>query len=129
MSSHQRRINRPTAPSIRHLFDLVDRITAVQWEMMITILRLGSANTTPSSAAARPAPKHNAVLDSPPAAKTSGPPIPVDPGTGQADVSPESIRSRAYEIYERRGHRPGDARADWYRAEAELGAVDGGATD
>jgi hypothetical protein len=32
----------------------------------------------------------------------------------------EDIRTRAYEIYLRRGGQPGDAQADWAQAEAEL---------
>jgi hypothetical protein len=32
----------------------------------------------------------------------------------------EMIRARAYEIYERRGTRPGDATEDWFQAEDEV---------
>jgi hypothetical protein len=46
-----------------------------------------------------------------------------DPEPAKAEVSPESIRARAYELYERRGRQPGDPLEDWRRAEAELRAV------
>src|SRR3954452_7183625 len=39
-------------------------------------------------------------------------------------VTVESIRARAYELYERRGHQPGEPAEDWRRAEADLRAAD-----
>lgn len=38
----------------------------------------------------------------------------------EVDLSDDSIRARAYELYERRDRRPGDALDDWNRARAEL---------
>jgi len=37
-------------------------------------------------------------------------------------VTVESIRARAYELYERRGHQAGEPLEDWRRAEADLRA-------
>ena len=34
--------------------------------------------------------------------------------------SPDMIRERAYQLYERRGSEPGHADQDWFRAEREL---------
>jgi hypothetical protein len=123
--NHGRPINTPAVFSMRQLVDLADRITAVQYEMMMAVFRVGSVHKAPSPAAAS---NRNAVLGNPDAAQTVNRPNSVDPGKGQAAVSTESIRARAYEIYERRGHQLGDTQDDWYRAEAELRAVDRSAT-
>lgn len=32
----------------------------------------------------------------------------------------DRIRTRAYELYEKRGGAPGDPESDWYQAEAEI---------
>jgi hypothetical protein len=34
--------------------------------------------------------------------------------------SQETIRARAYELYENRGREPGQAEQDWFRAEQEI---------
>ena len=34
--------------------------------------------------------------------------------------SQETIRARAYELYENRGREPGQAEQDWFRAEREI---------
>jgi DUF2934 family protein len=39
-------------------------------------------------------------------------------------IPPDRIRSRAYELYERRGYVPGDPLDDWRQAEAELRTAD-----
>ena len=44
------------------------------------------------------------------------------PGNLTAEPSPDQIRRRAYEYFLARNGGPGDALADWLRAEAELRA-------
>jgi len=36
------------------------------------------------------------------------------------DIGEDRIRVRAYEFYQKRNGKAGDAESDWYRAEAEL---------
>jgi hypothetical protein len=54
---------------------------------------------------------------SPPQAQPGGPRAQSAQG---AEVSPDRIRARAYDIFRRRSGGPGDAVADWLQAEREL---------
>jgi hypothetical protein len=102
--NYQRQII-PAAASICQFYNLVHRISAAQYELIKSVLRVGSRNTAQSSAT------------------TSA-----DMEAEHVEVSVDSIRARAYEIYERRGRRPGSPLDDWDRAKAELRAEAGGAT-
>ena len=57
------------------------------------------------------------------AARTSAPrrtPVRTPTGSASGNISEQQIRERAYQIYLRRGGKPGDPAADWAQAEREL---------
>ena len=57
----------------------------------------------------------------PPAKPATPPPAEKKNGNGHSAFDLEaSIRTRAYELYERRGRRDGSAMADWFQAETEV---------
>lgn len=43
-----------------------------------------------------------------------------DASNGSADRVAKSIRERAYQLYEQRGHQPGHELDDWLQAEREM---------
>jgi hypothetical protein len=47
----------------------------------------------------------------------------IDPLTQSSEASADTIRARAFEIYEARGGEPGQDLDDWLQAEGELRAV------
>jgi Protein of unknown function (DUF2934) len=62
------------------------------------------------------------------AAKNPKPTVPVERGTvstmpaSESSPSQDSIRDRAYELYEQRGREDGREQQDWFKAEHEMRA-------
>jgi hypothetical protein len=88
----------PTARTVDRFLDLVGRLTAANLDLVAACCRIGSPPAAVPEAT-RPA-----------VSEVARPVVP----------DAESIRIRAYEVYQRRGGRPGDPLDDWRRAEAEL---------
>jgi hypothetical protein len=109
---------RPDPPSpgavLGSFVALIDHLLAAQTQLISSYLRLGSSAAHRSRPAAPTAttPHHRPEDD-------QQAPAPSDPTPAPAT---DAIAARAYEIFVRRGHEPGNPVDDWRRAEAELRA-------
>ncbi len=80
-----------------------------------------SANPQPATA---PAPRVPTIELHPPESLKKSPVFPS--AAVVANITPEQIRARAYEIFVARGNRPGDSLSDWCQAERELRSAPAG---
>jgi hypothetical protein len=116
-----------TIRTMDRFVDLFDRLTVANNAFVTSSFHLAAPGTAPPPAARRADPLGD------PAGSGGPPPAGSDPATGDKPeqatdeepvaVTVDSIRARAYELYERRGHQPGEAVDDWRRAEADLRAA------
>jgi hypothetical protein len=104
-------------------FNFVDRIAAAQYELINSYLLAGSRAMSLSSTRTRAAAADDRAVLSRQTTLSDA-----ESGSTQVAVSADRIQVRAYELYEERGHRPGDALDDWYRAEVEVRAAESRAT-
>jgi DUF2934 family protein len=97
--------------------NLTDRVVATQQQLVLSYLtsgiRIAEALRSPRKAS-RHEESDNGTREVPAEASAE---------SDEVDVSDDSIRARAYELYEQRDRRPGGALDDWNRARAELQAV------
>jgi hypothetical protein len=121
---YQRVIAQQTVRTIDQFVTLIDRIAVAQRELIVSYLRVGPQAKAWSSSATWLG--SGVEDDAPDAAATS-----IDrttPESKRIAVPADLVQARAYELYQRRGHQPGDPNDDWARAEAELLAANGGST-
>jgi hypothetical protein len=97
------------ARTLHTVFDLFNRLAEANGALVASYLRAAAQAT----ASAPTGNDSGGPRTAPPQPGTSPEPVP---------VTVESIRARAYELYERRGHQAGEPLEDWRRAEADLRA-------
>ena len=103
--------------NLTHFVNLTDQVVATQQQLVLSYLtsgiRIAEALRSPRVASRREE-SNDGTRE-----------VPEEPGaeSDEVDVSDDSIRARAYELYEQRDRRPAGALDDWNRARAELRAA------
>ena len=98
-------------------FNLTDRVVATQQQLVLSYLTSGT-RIAEWFRSPREASRHEESNNG-----TRKVPEEASAESDVVDLSDESIRARAYALYEQRDRRPGGALDDWNRARAELQAI------